>query len=128
MLKTETFTNTNDFLIAPEVAVAIPVILANAGVTANAEGKKIIKAGTPLYASANVLMNRQTPVHITKATGESVYGVARHDVDVTDGNTNDTLLIFGFVDYLKLDESVQTLVSAETGLAGKVTFIKGRAL
>lgn len=132
MLKTETFTNETDILIAPELAFAIPCIVSNTGVTANAEGKKIIKAGTPLYASQSVFMNRQAVMKTTKSTEtgstDAVYGIARWDIDVTDEEkTNATLLVDGYVDYLKLDSSVQALVSAETGLT-RILFIKGRAL
>ena len=49
-----------------------------------------------------------------------------HDADVTDGNANATLLIFGSVDLNKLDETTEALITAnvKTKLAGKVTFIK----
>lgn len=124
MQKTETFTNENDILIAPELAFAFSVIVSNDGVDANAEGKKVIKAGTPLYAEEDVLMNRQT---VMKTTGTTVYGVARHDIDVTDGNTNDALLYAGYVDYLKLDDTVKALVDAEgvKAFLGHITFLKG---
>lgn len=124
MIKTETYTNENDILIAPEMAVAISVIVSDSGITADTEGKKIIKAGTPLYATADVLMNRDT---VMTTSGTTMYGIARWDIDVTDGNTNATMLIFGFVDYLKLDSTVQTVIdTAKTTLNGKITFIKGR--
>lgn len=126
------YTNTNtDILIAPELAFALPCIVSNAGVTANADGRKIIKAGTPLYASADYFMNRQTLMKVTKSTESSstdaVYGVARWDIDVTDEEkTNATLLIAGFVDYLKLDSSVQTVIdTAKTSLT-RILFVKGR--
>jgi hypothetical protein len=59
-------------------------------------------------------------------SGTTVYGVARHDIDVTAGDTNATLLYAGYVDYLKLDDSVKALVDAE-GVKAKlgITFIKG---
>lgn len=118
-----------DILIAPELAFAIPCIVTNTGIAANSEGKKIIKAGTPLYASANVFMNRQSVMKAAKSTEtgstDAVYGVARWDIDVTDGEKNATLLVDGYVDYLKLDDSVKALVSAETAL-NRILFIKGR--
>ena len=48
-VKTVSFTNTSDYLIAPELAFALSCVIGNTGVTANANGRKIIKAGTPLY-------------------------------------------------------------------------------
>ena len=122
MFNKTNYTNTSDILIAPELAFAIPAIFGNAGVEANAEGRKIIKAGTPVYAAADVLMNRQT---VLTVSGTTAYGVARHDIDVTAGNANDTLLVAGYVDYLKLDASVQTLVDGAKDKLTKITFIKG---
>ena len=124
LVKTEHFTNTNDILIAPELAFAIPCIVGNAGVTAGADGKKIIKAGTPLYGSADVFMNRQTVLTIS-STGTTIYGLARHDIDVTAGNANDTLLVAGYVDYLKLDEDVQALVTAAKASLPRILVLKG---
>lgn len=118
--------NETDILIAPELAFALPCVVGNAGVTANSEGKKIIKAGTPLYAAQDWFMNRQTVLTVDGAT---CYGYARHDIDVTAGDENDTLLIDGYVDYLKLDADVQakvtSVISADTTKA-RVRFIKGR--
>ena len=94
MFKKEELLNENDILIAPELAYGLPVIVGNTGVTADEDGKKIIKAGTPLYAEADPKMERQT---VMAVSGTNAYGVARHDIDVTEGNANDTLLIAGYV-------------------------------
>lgn len=126
MIKTEVFTNdTTDILIAPELAFAIPCIVSNTGVSANAEGKKIIKAGTPLYGSANVFMERQTAL---STSGAKAYGIARWDIDVTAGNANATLLVDGYVDYLKLASTVQTAVDSASENLPRILFVKGRAL
>ena len=125
MIKTEVFTNNTDILIAPELAFAIPCIVDNTGVSANGEGKKIIKAGTPLYGSANPFMERQT---ILSTSGTTVYGIARWDIDVTAGNTNATLLVDGYVDYLKLDDTVKSAVDSARENLSRILFIKGRAL
>lgn len=126
MIKTEVFANETDILIAPELAFALPCIVGDTGVVANAEGKKIIKAGTPLYGSANPFMERQTVLAIS---GTKAYGVARWDIDVTAGSKNATLLVDGYVDYLKLDDTVKALVDAQ-GVQAQldILFIKGRAL
>ena len=124
-IKTTEYSNETDILIAPELAFAIPVIVTNASVTADSEGKKIIKAGTPLYASTDIFMNRQTKM-TTVSTSNKAYGVARWDIDVTGGDTNATLLVAGYVDYLKLDSTVQTAVdTAKTSLT-RILFLKGR--
>ena len=107
------------------------------------DGRKVVPAGTPLYGD---LTNRSTA--FVKATTESAVigetgaisdasyevsvfranavGVLLHDVDVTDGDNNGTLLIWGYVDLNKLDSTTAPLITEEVmaALAGKVTFLK----
>ena len=49
-----------------------------------------------------------------------------HDVDVTTGDANGTLLIFGFVNLDRIDETTQGKLTSyvKTALAGRVTFLK----
>lgn len=95
-------------------STAFSVVVANTGVTADSEGKKIIKAGTPLYGS---LTARNTAFKISGASGEKPVGVALHDVDVTAGNANSQILVAGFIDVSKVDSAVATaLASAEADL------------
>lgn len=121
------YTNKTDILIAPELAFAIPCVVSNAGVIADSEGRKIIKAGTPLYAAKDVFMNREEPLHTTDAGSETIYGVARWDIDVTEGETeNATLLVSGYVDYLKLESDVQSKIDTAKTNISRILFIKGR--
>ncbi len=85
-------------------------------------GKKIVKAGTPLTGD---LKNRGAV--FTVAADAPVSGVLLHDVDVTGGAGNGTLLIWGFVNLNRLDTATQALITpaVETALSGKVTFLKG---
>jgi len=95
-------------------STAFSIVVANTGVTADAEGKKIIKAGTPLYGS---LTARNTAFTISGGEGAKPVGVALHDVDVTAGNANSQILVAGFIDVSKVDTSVRsTLISAEANL------------
>ncbi len=135
LVKTQSYGNENDILVAPELAFTFPVIVSNTGVSANSEGKKIIKAGSPLYETADVLMNRQTVLTATAGENAKVAGVARWDIDVTDGNTNATVIYSGYVDFLKLESDVQTAVTTALSAGGyeptkgfRITFIKGRDL
>lgn len=93
------------------------VVPATSGVDAG--GKKIVKAGTPL----TVDLKDRTKV-ATAATDEPT-GVLLHDVDVTNGNANGQILIFGFVQWSLLEEDVQTLLSdtIQKALEGKVWFV-----
>ena len=50
-VKSASYGNDKQILIAPEVAVEIGCLVTNTGVDANTEGKKILKAGTPVYLS-----------------------------------------------------------------------------
>ena len=53
-------------------------------------------------------------------------GVILHDVDVTAGNANATLLIFGFVNTNRLDSDIAAKISpaVKAALNAKVTFLK----
>lgn len=131
---TETFETGNSILINQDGATRIGCIVSKSGVTANSDGDYIVKAGTPLYG-ADAGMNRQTALTIasTGATGSetTAQGVLYEDVVFEDGesNANGVLVIEGTVDYLKLDSTVQALIttSVKTALKGSVHFVKGRA-
>lgn len=136
---------THDIRIAPELSATFPCLVTNTGITADAEGRKILKAGTPIGAGAaiagtnDVLLKRDQV--LVKDTSYA-QGVILHDTDVTAGATNATIMVAGYVDYLKLDSTVQTMVdtaymtttpsggsATNTGNAvnANIKFIKGRA-
>ncbi len=106
-IKTAEYGNEKQILIAPETAIEISVLVTNTGVDADSNGKKILKAGTPVGSSTDVFLNRQTV--LTKQTGANAQGVLLHDVDVTAGQENATLVIDGVIDYEKVDSTVQAL-------------------
>ena len=87
------------------------------------DGRKIVPAGTPLSAD---LTARTTAFVKAVDTTHPATGVLLHDVDVTEGDANGTLLIWGFVDLNKVDSATAALITAtrKTELAGKVTFLK----
>lgn len=93
------------------------------------DGRKIVPAGTPL--SGDLTARNTAFVQAKDATsagndGKAATGVLLHDVDVTDGDANGTLLIWGFVDLTKVDATTVALITAtrKTELAGKVVFLK----
>lgn len=104
-------------------AMSVGVVVSSSGITANSEGRKIVKAGTPLRGS---LEARNTAFTVAGSDASDIAGVLLHDVDVTDGNNNGTLLIFGFVNLNNLDSDVNDLLTsnAKKLLSGKVTFLK----
>lgn len=118
-IEKQSYGNKKEILIAPELAFSIGCLVNGTGVTANEAGRKIIKAGTPVGGSTDVLTNRQTVLSKATTSGEgaaaksNAQGIILHDVDVTDGDTNATLVLKGQVDLLKLDSDVKTLITAE---------------
>lgn len=124
-IKTVAGTATKQILFATQPSMSVGVVVGNAGVSADSEGKKILKAGTPLKGSLEARGTAWTLSADSSGTNPAV-GVLLHDVDVTAGNENGTALIFGFVDLNKVDSSVTALITtaAKAALAGKVTFLK----
>lgn len=118
-------TATKQILFATQPSMSVGIVVGNAGVSADSNGKKILKAGTPLKGSLEARGTAWTLSADSSGTNPAV-GVLLHDVDVTAGNENGTALIFGFVDLNKVDSSVTALITtaAKAALAGKVTFLK----
>lgn len=121
-IKIESAVNVNQILFCTDPQVSVEVIVDNtASVTEN--GRKIVKAGTPLSGD---LTARNTAFVKAVDTTNSATGILLHDVDVTDGDNNGTLLIFGFVNLERLDTTTAALITdtRKTELSGKVTFLK----
>ena len=112
-----------DVLLNPDNAFEIGVQVGNTGVSADANGRKIIPAGTPVGGSTSVLATRNTVLVVTNTagTGENAQGVLRHDVDVTNGNANATLIVRGEVDSSKCPTIV---AEAKTALV-HIIFVNG---
>lgn len=106
-VKHEVYGNRNQILFAVEHQVSMGCVVAQSvGVTEN--GKKIAKAGTPITGN---LDERTTA--FTKATGANAVGVLLHDVDVTVSENNATILLFGFVNTNRIDETTRALITDE---------------
>lgn len=130
-IKIESAVNVNQILFCTDPQVSVGVVVAStAGTEDEATGRTIVKAGTPLNGD---LTARNTA--FVKAADDSTgsagdakpaVGVLLHDVDVTDGDANGALLIFGFVNLERIDTTTAALITAtrKTELAGKVTFLK----
>ena len=107
------------FNVQNQMSVGIKIAKNFAGaVTEN--GRKIVKAGTPLTGD---LTDRSTP--FTAATDSAVVGVLLHDVDVTDAAANCTLLIWGFVNMDRIDDTTKAKLTTaiQQKLAGRVYFL-----
>jgi len=111
----------------PDHYVALPVTVSNAGVVADGDGRKIVKAGTIL--GGGTLANPANSVTVKNSAGTTgqagaavdAEGVLLTDVDVTYGNAAGALLIHGFVDTTKLPDAPHA--NAVIALAGRIVFI-----
>lgn len=108
------------FNVDNQMSVGIKVAQA-AGVTVG--DRKIVKAGTPLNGD---LAARGTSFKARADSTAPAVGVLLHDVDVTDGDGNGSLLIWGFVNLNRLESDAAALITAtaKTELAGRVWFLK----
>lgn len=105
--------------------VTLGAIIKATGVTAGSDGRKIVKAGTPLYGD---IEKRDTGFTIAGAQGANPVCVLMHDVDVTAGDENGTIVIAGCVDLLKLEASVKTaLTSSIKAALPRIIFVEGSA-
>lgn len=114
-------TNVDQILFATQNQVSVSIVAGNTGITADTNGKKILKAGTPLTGNLDA---RTTAFTKAASTGtplvSNAVGVLLHDVDVTAGNANAQLLIFGFVNTNRVDTATKALITAEAKSALKM--------
>lgn len=91
-------------------STAFSIVVSNTGVEPGADGRKIIKAGTPVTGS---LTERNTAFTVAKDSGgnNNAVGVILHDVDVTEGEANSQVVVFGFIDISKLESDVVALIT-----------------
>ena len=127
-----TYTNSKEILKFDHY-VAMGVTVDDAGIVANADGKKIVPAGTIIGGTggANAILAKDTVLatkHNTQsgATGSAgagvdAEGVLLSDVDVTYGDAQGTMIIHGFIDLSKLPEA--PCADAVTALKSRIIFL-----
>lgn len=125
-------TTRKTILIDLNNTTSVSCIVSDDGVSA-VEGKKMILAGTPLTGD---LTKRDVPFTVVTGVdavadegeeGDAVaapnaVGILLHDVEVTAGQANAQIVIFGFVDITKLDDSVVSMLTEE--VQGSLNMIK----
>ena len=112
------YLNKNQILFAVEHQVSMSIVVDDANITAGSNGKKIVKAGTPLAGSLDARTTAFTKASSSGSPSASnAVGILLHDVDVTAGENNGTLLIFGFVNTNRLDSTTKALITAEVKAA-----------
>lgn len=109
--------NKKGILKFPDHYVNLTVTVSDEGVNANADGKKIVPAGTII--GGGFLADES--VHAKKENSVDAEGVLFNDIDVTYGPAPGAALIHGFIATDKLPEAP----SAEAATALKqITFLK----
>lgn len=119
-----TYMANQNALIAPDQAIGLPGTLDSSVVTAGTDGKKVVKAGTPVGATVDWLTADQSTVvtklsEFTAAEGEIFAGVVADDVDLTTGDKEATILFANV--YLRQKMLDATVVAALQAVAGKTT-------
>lgn len=111
-VKTVSGTTRKTILVDEKNSTAFSIVVDATGISAGADGKKIIKAGTPLTGS---LQARGTAW--VKGTSSNAKGILLHDVDVTGLESGETknaqVVVFGFIDVNKLDADVQAMIDSD---------------
>lgn len=93
--------NRKEILKFPDHYVNLAITVDAAGVTPDANGKKIVPAGTIMGGGVIADASKLA----AKSNDEKAEGVLFNDVDVTYGPASGALLIHGFVDLAKLPEA-----------------------
>lgn len=127
-IKKSSYVSTNQILFNTDPFVAVSIIVDNAlGVTDPATGRKLVKAGTPLTGDFTKRETAFTAVNeASDSLASDAKGILLHDVDVTTGDANGTLLIFGFVNVDRIDTTVMAKNNeyVKKALDGKIYFLK----
>ena len=124
-IKKETYGSGKQILFAVEHQVSMGIVVdQSVGVT---EGtKKIAKAGTPITGNLDA---RETAFTAAASSGDAnktsnAVGILLHDVDVTVGDNNGTILLFGFVNTNRIDATTKAKITNEVKTAlNKITFV-----
>lgn len=122
-VRKESFSTRKTILVDELNSTAFSIVVDATGVSADSEGKKILKAGTPIKGD---LKARNTA---WKKETTAPNGILLHDVDVTGLSSGETrnaqVVVFGFIDVTKVDSDVQAMLTDTVEAALKmVQFVK----
>lgn len=120
------YTVQNEIRVAPELSFGMPALIDGSAVAADANGKKIIKAGTPVGGETNFLQDDTAKLApFTGAEGTTAQGITAFDVDVTSGQGSVTVYTQGIFNLNRMDSAVQAeLTDAVQTALTKMTFLK----
>lgn len=114
--------NKKGILKFPDHFVAIPVTFDDTGIVANADGKKIIPAGSIVGGSGGSVLANSDTIKAIVQNDANAEGVTFNDVDVTHGPRAGAMLVHAFIDVAKLPAAPDA--AAVTALAGRIMFLK----
>lgn len=112
-IKKETYGSGKQILFAVEHQVSMGIVVdQSVGVT---EGtKKIAKAGTPLTGNLDARGTAFTAATTsTDSNASDAVGILLHDVDVTVGDNNGAILLFGFVNTNMIDGTTKAKITED---------------
>lgn len=119
-VKREVFNDVAQILLDPALKYTMGIVVADeVGTNDPTTGRKVVKAGTPLTGNLDA---RTTPFTAANTDGSDAVGVLLHDVDVTVGDANGEIVIFGFINMNRIDTTTQAKIN--TAIQGKLSMIK----
>ena len=113
--------NRTNILKFPDHYVNLAVTVSDAGIVANADGKKIVPAGTILGGGVIADDTKDAVKATTTADASNAEGVLFNDTDVTSGPAKGALLIHGFI---ALDKIPKAPTAEEVAALKQITFIQ----
>ena len=118
------YNDTTQILIDPSNYFAMGIVVGDTcGVADSTTGRKIAKAGTPVTGNLDTRGTAFTPAVTTAGTSNAV-GILLHDVDLTQGDNNGAILLFGFVNTNRIDATTKAKITSEVKTAlNKITFV-----
>lgn len=115
------FTSKKEILKFPDHYVNVAVTVDDTGISANADGKKIVPAGTILGGGVLADPTKKAKKAVTTAGVSNAEGVLFNDVDVTYGSAAGAMLIHGFIDLNKIPVAP---TPEEVAALKQITFLK----
>lgn len=115
------FTNKKEILKFPDHYVNVAVTVDDTGISANADGRKIVPAGTIIGNGMLTDPTKKAKKAVTNTGVSNAEGVLFNDVDVTYGPAAGAMLVHGFIDLNKLPVAP---TAEEIAALKQITFLK----
>lgn len=117
MTQITSLTVPNSILAIADHAVAFSGIISDSNaITEN--GRKIIKAGTPVGGQNNFLQDENAVLNT--ANDSTAQGIVEYDVDVTEGTGNATVLVEAYIN----ESKIPSISNDAKNKLTKITFLR----